>query len=168
MRNYFITILGTLSIILSASPLALKFTDTGMGFISALGTIAAYLILGYNRKLILKEGRNTWRKVVESVSNLMVPVIAVSTVSLHSSVTRLVGLFSLASISLAMLLNREISSRMSKNYGLRLGEKVWIGILALGILLTYLNSFYLFYAVLMVGIVGFLDSLELIRKVIRD
>lgn len=176
MRNnrfYTYIVLTLISALISA---ALAQNLSGVtGLIAGFTTLTAVGFFEIAERKANRTGKNIEMKVISSITEplyeliILIPVV-VSLISLDSTnlYFQYLGISVLGLVIFNQLIKEKLINELRKTLKPKFGQYVRVSTLGLTLFLTFLNPFYVFYGIWIIGVISVYDLLEMVYRSIGD
>jgi arginine exporter protein ArgO len=176
VRNSRFYIYVVLALISAVTTAALAQNLSGhIGLIAGLTTLNAAAFFEMAERKASRTGKNSEMKILSSITEplyeliILIPVI-ISLISLDSTnlYFQYLGVSVLGLVIFNQLVKQKLINKLRKTIKPKFGQYVRISTLALTLFLTFLNPFYIFYGIWIIGLISAYDLLEMIYRSVAD
>jgi hypothetical protein len=163
-----ITILGGLSLILAATPATSTYLETSYTALISGFAVLAYLASSklLDRK-ILEESTSRKAKAFQDLITTLSIFLIIGSAGLADITPVWLTVSTVGLLGAVKVFQLQMSRRYRKSFRLGIGQDYWLTLIALILLGSHLNSYFLFYGLIVLNLVLIYDTGSLVRKIKR-
>lgn len=166
--NSRITILAGFSFLLAAVPVTVILLETT--YSSVIAGSAAIAYLGSSKLLdrkILEESTGRKTKAIQDLVETTALFLIIGSAGLTQVVPTWLGILTVGAVGAVKLFQLKMNRRYRKGFRLEVGEDYWMLLTGIVLLGSYINSYFVFYGMILVNLVVAYDLLWLVRRIER-